>query len=555
MVTIRERLTELILGKEKARLEAATRKLYEAYMEGPYLMTPDVLLAQLREIDSALLQDFINSMGYDLVGSVGYNTLEGSEGERLRAVDECRRLFRYDVISQWIVWLWTNFGFGENIAISPVDEDAQEPWNEFWKADRNQPILADDSLQFMSEDILVDGEKFLLFFISTLDGKATLREVDTKEITEIITHPDDKDQVLFYHRSYNTTSGEFKELYYPDWLAVCSGALDEEYITSSGEVVPLVEKVLPRGAIRADQMRENTTVLCLHIAHNRKGGDRGWPLMSAGAPWSRAHKKFREDRAAVAAAVAMFVRKVKVQGGSRAVEAMRAKMQSALSAANSLETNPPAVAGSTFFENQSAELSNLNLGTSAGDAKTDGEALLLMAGLGGGVYPHWMGAGDAYRLATASSMESPMYRQFSRYQKFWAAQFRKMVRIVLWAQEEYNGANYKTYDAEISTDKLLQTDLAQLVSGVTGAVGALLTDKVPEETAKKILATSWNLILQTLGVVDAKELTTDEAFGVGSSTQAQTGPSEQGHKERQAQEAFLEFRQRVMEAYRRVSRE
>ena len=30
----------------------------------------------------------------------------------------------------------------------------------------------------------------------------------------------------------------------------------------------------------------------------------------------------------------------------------------------------------------------------------------LMAGLGGGVYPHWMGAGDAYRLATATSMEA-----------------------------------------------------------------------------------------------------------------------------------------------------
>jgi len=139
-----------------------------------------------------------------------------------------------------------------------------------------------------------------------------------------------------------------------------------------------------------------------------------------------------------------------------------------------------------------------------------------------------MGAGDAYRLATASSMESPMYREFSRYQKFWASQFRRMVRIVLWAQETFNGKNYETYEADVSTDKLLQTDLTQLVTGLSSAFNGLLApykDQIPADTTKKMLASAWALILQTLGVSDADDLTSDEAFGIGLEEEVPATPT------------------------------
>ena len=523
MPSIRERVTDFFLGKEKAKLQEATSLLFQAYQEGPYLMTPDVLLAKLKEVDSSLLQDYINSMGYDLIG--GYSTSDvDSDAERNRAIDESRRMYKVDPVTWWVVQLWTNFGFGETISIKPQDKKAQETWTEFWEADRNSALLAEDALQFMSEDLLVDGEKFLLFFISTLDGECTLREMDTKEVVQIITHPDDKGTILFYKRTYTTPGGSVQELYYPDWMAYLTGALEGEVVDPiTTKSTPIVEKVLPRGAKRADMLpgKEKTIVLCMHLAHNRKGGVRGWPLMTAAAPWSRAHKKFREDRVSVAASVAMFVRKIKVQGGSRAVNQMRQQFTSALSASNSLETNPPPVAGSTFVENQAADLSSLNLGSGAGDAKSDGESLLLMAGLGGGVYPHWMGAGDAYRLATASSMESPMYREFSRYQKFWSAQFRRMVRIVLWAAETYGSKTFAEDAAkkiDVSTDKLLQTDLTQLVGGLTSAMNGLMSpfqEKLPPDTLKQILQSAWVLVLQTLGVANVEELTSDKAFSIG----------------------------------------
>ena len=81
--------------------------------------------------------------------------------------------------------------------------------------------------------------------------------------------------------------------------------------------------------------------------------NRGWPLMYAGFPWSRAHKKFREDRATVAATVAMWVNKIRGDTGSRGIENIRAKLASSFPDASSGigtlagDVNPPAAAGST----------------------------------------------------------------------------------------------------------------------------------------------------------------------------------------------------------------
>jgi len=213
----------------------------------------------------------------------------------------------------------------------------------------------------------------------------------------------------------------------------------------------------------------------------------------------------------------MFVQKLKHKGGSRAGASIRTLMQSALSQSTSTETNPPAVAGSTFIENEAATLERLPMGTGAGDAKQDGEGLAWMACLGAGVFPHYAGMGDAYRLATASAMERPLEMQFSRYQLFWSAQFRKIVRIVLQYKEKYTGVKFSTYEAEVSTDRLVAVDLV----AVSGAVSQLYRDVVlplfelnalTPEVVTDITARILRLALQALGITDVDEVASDEAF-------------------------------------------
>jgi hypothetical protein len=184
-----------------------------------------------------------------------------------------------------------------------------------------------------------------------------------------------------------------------------------------------------------------------------------------------------------------------------------------------------------FLENEAATLERLPMSTGAGDAKTDGEALAWQALLGFGLFPHYAGMGDAYRLATATSMEKPLLMQWSRYQLFWSAQFRKMVRIVLTMKERYGGASFETYEAEVSTDRLVEVDLTSVSAAVTALFRETLFPAVeagliPSETAQRIVAIIWRIALQALGVSDADEVASDEAFGVGEDLPAQAGAEE-----------------------------
>jgi len=205
----------LLLGDQRRKLEESAQLLYNAYLEGPFILPPDQLLAQLKEQDAALLTDLVHQLYWEHLGTPGYSL--DLTAERGRAIDESRRLWKYNPLAQWMIWLWTNYSFGENIIITPEDEDAVKVWEEFWKADRNQAVLAQDRIaDKLSNWLLVDGDRFLAFYASTLDGETTVRRINTKEIVEIVTDPDDSMVPLFYKRQWTTPDGRQRTMYYPD---------------------------------------------------------------------------------------------------------------------------------------------------------------------------------------------------------------------------------------------------------------------------------------------------------------------------------------------------
>ena len=567
--TLKSRLPRLVSGGEILRIQETMRALSEAYYEGPFQLPPEQLLNTLREYDSAVLGDLVNQLYWEQLGG-GYSM--DMTRARERATDESRRQWVYSVLYQWAVWLWTNYGFGENIIVTAKDakpegeireiahlcdairtrlpelvsrdalshmlgmvqafgeaydrveltdviqeEDTtalkygEDYFREFWGATRNQPVLAADKLHNLSNRVLVDGNQFLSYSASTMDGAATVRKIKPSEIVEIITDPDENSLPWFYKRQWSVKS-ESRTWYYPSWEAFFSEDLEKK------------AEVLPKGAVRADTMRVNEerlgTAVCIqHIAHNCKEEDSlwGWPLSVAGAPWLREHKKFREHRASVAASRAMYTWKVGVKGGSRGVGSVQSQLASAFATGGTRETNPPPVAGSTWVENPAAVLEALSQNTGAGDAKEDGNALAWMGLLGLGVYPHYGGIGDVLRWATAQMLEGPILRQWSRYQLFWSAQFRTMVRIVLKFREKYGGAKFETYEAEVSTDRLVETDLAAITGAVSEFYREVLVPLitggiVSRELAGAITARVLRIMLQALGVSDAEDVASDEAF-------------------------------------------
>jgi hypothetical protein len=521
MPTIRERVARFIEGPQKVddeRTEMAelADALLQAYQEGPFLLPPAELKRQLMEqYDTQTVQDLIDNMLWERFGA-GYQT--ELESQRQRAVADGRRMWLVSILGQWIIRLWTYYGVGESLEVIPLDEKYKDGenaatvvWDEFWKADRNKPVLATERIHDISNLLLVTGNRFFAFFISDQDGESTIRRVKPEEITDIVTLPDDAATPCFYKRQWMANSTTRTE-YYADWRWWFEKSdKEKEYLA------PL--KVKDKDAEVAT--RDGTVVVMLHVPFEQKDENSlfGWPLLApAGTPWIRSHRQYFEARLAVARAVASYVRRRQVKGGSRAVDAVRMALQSGLQRGASSETNPPPVAGSEDIHNQAIQTTDLPLRTGAGDAKSDGEMFSWMAGLSGGIYPHYLGLGDAYRLATATAMEKPMQMQFSLYRNRLNAMFRDMVRIVLQAKERFGrGIKYETYEARIAADRLVELDLKLIVQSVgelfRDVVNPMLTaGEVPDDTLTNVMVFALQSVLSAMGAEDVNDMVNAEQF-------------------------------------------
>jgi hypothetical protein len=495
---IRDTAARILLGNKVKQMEHITDQLVELYQRRPYMRSPEQLKEELSELDPRMIDLLLRQID-NRASFLDFT----SDVIRQEIVRESRESYVWDPISQNVVDLWTDFGFGINIEVIPKDEDAQEPWQEFWTAERNAAVLGTRSISILSQEVLTAGELFFPLFISRTDGATTIRYIVTEEITDIITLPDDANTPVYYLREYASDNGEMHKIAYPDWRV-------------SADDLGKIE--LPDGATRADKVRSldlgngvaaGTDVKMIHVAHRVKSGSpRGFPLMTAGVAWSRAYRNFLQDRASVARAVATYVDTLSTKGGTRAIDQIVASLQSGLvnSPYQGYDTNPPPAAGSTWIQNEQLKRDRMPLTTGAGDAEKDGAALLGQAGISGRVYLHWLGRGESFRLATATAMEAPTLRAFNRYQLFWSSVWSDMAKVVLTAQEKYNNANYETKEVEVNLDPIIQLDLADV-----GVIGTMFTDMVDRgivdlDASKEIGAQLLRISLGKIGVSDTAEV-------------------------------------------------
>lgn len=488
--TIRERVARFLVGDKIKQLDVATKLFLEANDRQVIPTSIEKLQESMAGLDPHLIDFLVRS-----VQDKGMVSDEIGDSMRLSLIKESRSLYLWDVITQSVIDMWTDFAFGSQVTVKCADPAADEWWSEFWDATRNSPIIGERVLKDLSKDLLVDGELFLTFFTSTLDGETTIRTVPADEIAELVTKPGDKKKRLYYRRDYISEDGQPGTIYYRDWQATPQ---DLAFIA------------LPTDAVIADT--PETSILMMQVGY-RMAGKRGIPLMTAGAPWSRAYKNFLQDRAAVSKHAAMYPSKVIVKGGQNAVNDIRSRLESSLVNSGSMtDTNPAAVAGSTWIENEALTRSSGVMHTGAVEAETDSSMILAMAGLSGRLYPHYLGRGEAFRLATATAMEQPTLKAFNRYQRFWIETFRDMVDIILQAAEDYGGKSFSTFEADISLDPVLEDEPNQLSLAMDQISIAAQRGYVDPEVAKAGVTSILGILLKSVGVENVDEimmLTTD----------------------------------------------
>jgi len=481
------------------------------------------------------IQDKINHANDILLSGSGG---DADEAMRLEMVAGSRQLVQADPIAAWAIKLWRAFGFGSNISIAvemktdapmpkvPDAPDDQGPdtttesaraiiaevledvrkatagdwFSEFWGATRNMPVLKNRRLHKLSDRLLRDGEFYFVFFIGTNGdnaGRTTVRTVLTDQITELVRSEDDDDEVLWFKRVWFKPGGERMELYYPNYTKLDTPVGERD------------DKMLPQGAKRIDKDDPTTDVVMLQVAWNEDDRQRGWPLLTTGLDWIRQLQISAQDLTAILATNAMYARTLKHKAGSRGTAALKTKLQSRLATYGEYnETNPPPIAGSVQILNDAVDESETPLNKTASESTNTLQLLKMMASLSAGLFPHYIGSGESFRLATASSMEEPLRRQWTQYKLFWADVFNDIVNIVLNGAELYASKDWplEDRDVDVVSDSLWTVSLTDFASAME-----TLGDFIPD---KRLLT---QLVLQALRIDDIGELL-DEYYPPGEDT-------------------------------------
>jgi len=516
--------------ERQATLQRAVAMI-ETYKSSPWVKPQHIVQAELKEllaeVDLYAIQNALDLRGWDILsGQTGDAT-----DERKRAVRASKWLYKYNPLAQWSIWLWTSWGMGDKVRVSaPDNPKADDAVQEFFTAERNGPVLADDNIKELSRWLLTKGNRFFVFFTSTADGLTTIRTIDQSEMTPIC-NPDDSKEVWFYRREWTPRGGkQSRTVYYPDWKVYFS-----ERNKAAMSVDERWQRLVELKTVRDDAKkswgdgddigdgdgRPSTDAYILWTAHNIKDETTswGWPIMTTPRAWLQAHQELMEGRLTVSRAASMFVRRKQVKGGKRGVNSIINTVKSNLSAGNWSDSNPPATAGSVEVDNAMVDTTDLPLTTGAGDTSTDNKTFSWMALLGAGLFPTSAGL-DTARWATALEMDKAQSMLFETYKNFWAAQFRKIGNIALLALEKWSSTSFGDYTIVVSIDTFSLADFPAIARTIGGFVRDTITPLVEAgvvstDAALAIVRRFYKMALDSLGVEDAADLVSDEAFSIG----------------------------------------
>jgi hypothetical protein len=420
----------------------------------------DEFMALLKEAhqsteDSLALED----QGYVKLGTstTGINIL--SDDERKQAVLKSRIYSVKDPLCKQAIRLWTDFTFGSGVTWSTKDEKAQEILSKFWFSQANAPILSPRGQRKISDKLLIDGE---IFFAVFLGPESTIRTIDPLEITEIISNPDDIEEVRYYKREWFSPQGMPFKGYYKSF----NNQSDEATLDKFGTLVKATESAVIH-----------------HFAYNTIG-QRGNPLLLSVIDWVKFYRQFLASRVAVMLALARFAWKAKVVGGQTQVDAIKG-----------VYNDKQPAAGSTSVENMSADMQPIKTDSGARNAYEDGRMIKLQVSAGTGWPEQYFGDISIGNLATAKTVELPVAKMCHSHQSVWEGTFKAINDLIL-----QNGG--------VTTDPFVDIDFPAIAQDDEAAIANSIESMVRAFPAFSDLHDVQTAALLNLGVDNVEEVLT-----------------------------------------------
>lgn len=385
----------------------------------------EVLQERIAELEFAT-EDF----GWQrLGGELGY---EFSRDFLRRLVARSRLFFLQNPLINRAVTLQSDYVFAQGVNIQATNQLVNDVIQEFVDDVRNQAEFTSHSARLMKEQtLLIDGNIFFVLFTDKSDtGKVQLRTILVDEITEIITNPDDANEIWFYKREWVSqdeggVTGKQKTAYYPDI------------------------NYMPKSSFRdrkAPATRQGKTIYwdapILHVKTGSLSKSKfGAPETYSALDWAKAHSKMLADWATIIAMYARYAFKLTVAGDKQSVVAAKNKLQTTVGTGSIVERNPTTVPGSVFIRNKdSADIEPIKT-SGATTSATDSRQLRLMVAAAMGLPdPMLSGEVDVGNLATAKTLDRPTELKFRSRQQLWTDVTAKILNWVLrWSIEAPNG--------------------------------------------------------------------------------------------------------------------
>ena len=376
--------------------------------------------------------------------------LEFSREAMQTIIGRCRLFYLQNPLINHAVEVQADYVFGQGVSIT-AKGTANDIMQAFLDDPRNLRTFSSHEAMLENEKRLPqEGNIFFALWTNPTTGKVVVRHVPVEQVLagEIITNPDDKEEVWFYRRRWrqkknNSFTGveewEDKDELYPDWRHR-----------------PRV-RILNYGGKRVNW---DAPIYHLQVG-GIPGSHWGIPELYSSLSWARSVTEDLNDYATMRRAASRYAYLLNVKGGGPAVASAKSKLESTLDKnPDSRDANPPPTTASTWI--QDPTLAALAAAPRVNTPNPDeGRRLGLMVAAGVGI-PETILFGDADvgNLATAKTLDRPTELKFRNRQTLWSDVIRDIGLYVLMADAraprgQAGPAATIQYDPDLGTEVLV----------------------------------------------------------------------------------------------------
>lgn len=319
--------------------------------------------------------------------------------------------------------------WAQGVSIQAKHDEINAVVQAFLDDEKNRAELGHQARMEKEVELQTDGNLFFAFFVNKSSGRVRVRSVPFSEMQEILCNPEDRKEPWYYKRVWqqdvlDSATGQVqpktKTAYHPDW------------------------RYRPARGSRLTSIGGAAVEWDAPVYHIKVGGFSDWKFgiseVYAALDWAKIAKTFLENVATIMKTLSTFAAKLTNKGGSRAVAASKAKLDSGVSSqSGGVSRNPPPATGSVFIAGENTDYTPYQL-RGASISPEDGRRFLLMAYSAMGWPETFFGDASTGSLATARSLDRPTELRIKNRQTLWSDILKAILGYVLfWAVKAPSG--------------------------------------------------------------------------------------------------------------------